>query len=409
MTREAENTAFLNRIVPHKRRSDEFRRAVETVAANCGRGTRALLLSGHPHLTPDVVRSLARTSPERQAFELSQVRAGRRPFATKAEVFDTTGYGEVGSRLGRAGGYINKFACAVARSVTGDLSREDRDVLDRSASDLLRHCGALWTEVRRAYAARPVDWPDDAVAFNWHPPRVWSGLAAPPVRAIVGMLGAPTGFVVKCVRDLRRVPDLPRARRFWPTRGQTHSLGVKLFQMSRQLLRAREQITGARVGTVARVVTHTKPDADALVAAWLAERYLLSGRSVEVAFVATGHDWASGPAPDCVVDVGGLHDPALGLFDHRPPARADRHETCATELVWKHLSESGRAVDALGSLVDAVRAGDSPSGRGNSVAYAASRENGAHAVVARLRERGTNDRETWATVRRWLNQYRRCP
>lgn len=99
----------------------------------------------------------------------------------------------------------------------------------------------------------------------------------------------------------------------------------------------------------------------------------------------------------------------LGLFDHRPPARADRYETCATELVWKHLSESGRNVEALVPLVNAVRAGDSPSERGNSAEYAVSRQKGVHAVVARLRGRGASDRETWTTVRRWLNQYRLGP
>lgn len=194
------------------------------------------------------------------------------------------------------------------------------------------------------------------------------------------MLGAPTAFVSKCVRDLRCVPDLPHARRFWPTRADPQFGGQAFFQMSRQLLLVREQLTGVNVGTTARVVTHTKPDADALVAVWLAEHFLFSGRRVEVAFVPYRHNWASGPAADCVVDVGGLCDSALGLFDHRPPARADRTETCATELVCKHLSESGRDVEALGPLVDAVRAGDSTRERGKSVAYAVSRREGVHAL-----------------------------
>lgn len=391
-----------------ERRDDEYRHAIVAIIASCGLSGRAHLLSRHPFLTPAVVRSLARTTPERQAFELNEVRAGRRPFVTKTEVFDTTGYGEVGSRLARAGGYINKFARAVELLVAGELGREDRNVLDRSAADLLRHCGALWAEVRQAYKVRPAGCPDGTVGYHWQPPRDWSKLSVPFVRSTVGMLGAPAAFVEKCVRDLRRVPDLPRARRFWPTRAQTHSLGIKLFQMSRQLLRAREQLAGAYVATTVRVVTHTQPDADALVAAWLAERYLFSGRRVEVVFVPSGHDWASGPAADCVVDVGGLCDPALGLFDHRPPARADRTETCATELVWKHQSESGRGVEALGPLVDAVRAGDSTRERGRSVAYAVSRREGVHALIAGLRARGARDREMWATVRNSLNVLHSC-
>lgn len=383
---------------------DDYHRAVAIIAANCGREARALLQSGHPFLTPAVVLSLARTAPERQAFELAEVRAGRRPFSAKTDVFDTTGYGEIGSRLARASGGINKFARGV-ELLTGVIESEDRDALAGAVAELLRDCGTLWAEVRRAYATRPADCPDTAVGFRWRASRDWSELDTPSARSTLGLLGAPAAFVRKCVRDLRRIPELPQARRFWPTRAQTHSLGVKLFEMSRQLLRARERIAGTHVGTAARIVTHTKPDADALVAAWLAERYLLSGRRVDVVFVPYGHNWASGPVADCVVDVGGLCDPALGLFDHRPPARADRHETCATALVWMHLAESGRDVGALGPLVDAVRAGDSPKWRGPSAAYAASRRDGVHALVVGLRERAAGDREVWAAVRSWLNEH----
>lgn len=384
-------------------RDGEYRRAVAAISATCGNDAR-LLLSSHRLLTPDVVRSLAKTSPERQAFELSEVRAGRRPFATKTDVFDTTGYQEVGSRLARAGGGINKFARAVELLVTASVGLDERAELDRAAAALLRDCGSLWAEVRRAYATRPEGRPDGSAGFSWQPPRDWAELEPLSARSTLGVLGAPAAFVRKCLRDLNRIPTLPPERRFWPTRGESHSLGVRLFHMVRQLLGARERLAGRPGRTAIRVVTHARPDADALAAAWLAGRHLFAGRRVELAFVTCGHNWAAGPKADCVVDVGGLCDPSLGLFDHRPPARADRHETCATELVWRHLAEAGHDVRSVEPLVEAVRAGDSPKLRSTSLAYASSRSGGLHAAVAAMRARGAGDRETWTVARGWLDR-----
>jgi len=387
-------------------RGGEYECAVAAIAANCGNDVRTLL-SGHLLLPPHVVRSLARTSPERQAFELGEVRASRRPFATKTDVFDTTGYGEVGSRLARAGGGVTKFARAVDLLVATGAGRDERAELDRVAADLLRDCGSLWAEVRRAYATRPKGLTDASTGFSWRPPRDWTGLAPLSARSTLGVLGAPAAFVRKCLRDLKRVPALPPERRFWPTRGEAHSLGLKLFQMTRLLLGTRERLAGRHAATTVTIVTHARPDADALAAAWLAARYLFAGRRVELAFVTSGHNWAAGPKADCVVDVGGLCDPALGLFDHRPPARAERHETCATELVWRHLTDTDHDVRSVEPLVQAVGAGDNPKGRANSTAYTSSRSGGFHAVVAAMRARGTSDRETWTVARDWLDRRHR--
>jgi hypothetical protein len=71
-----------------------------------------------------------------------------------------------------------------------------------------------------------------------------------------------------------------------------------------------------------------------LTAVWLVERFVF-GCDVDVVFLPYQHDWSRGPRVDCVVDMAGLHDPGLLLFDHKPPSRDNRNESCVTELVWE--------------------------------------------------------------------------
>src|SRR5947209_2093946 len=78
-----------------------------TVLTEAGRGP---VLAGHPLLPEAQVLHLSRTTPERERYELGQVGRGRMPFTTRSTVFDTTGYGEVGSRLARFGGKVPKAA-----------------------------------------------------------------------------------------------------------------------------------------------------------------------------------------------------------------------------------------------------------------------------------------------------------
>ena len=111
-------------------------------------------------------------------------------------------------------------------------------------------------------------------------------------------------------------------------------------------------------GVVKRIVTHSKPDADAIAAAWLAETFLFPGEEVEVLFVPRLRPGQAGPAADCLVDIACIHDPERLIFDHKPPAFADRNATCATRLVWEHLLSLGRPVGHLEALVRVVHEGD---------------------------------------------------
>lgn len=157
-----------------------------------------------------------------------------------------------------------------------------------------------------------------------------------------------------------------------------------------------------------RVATHRKPDADALVSAWLASRYLFDDRRVEVVFVARECSIDKLAQFDCVVDLSCIHDPERLIFDHKPPAFCDRNETCATRLVWKHLLSLRRPVEHLASLISVVHEGDSNPPRRPSAALMASRNDGLHAAVRQARTTLESDKEVFQAVSRWLARFDRA-
>jgi hypothetical protein len=154
-----------------------------------------------------------------------------------------------------------------------------------------------------------------------------------------------------------------------------------------------------------RIATHKQPDPDAVVAAWLAERYLFHGQSVEVVFIARKQPVQDKQVADCVVDAWNIHDPKQLIFDHKPPAFADRNETCATKLVWDYLVSQGKSVRHLVSLVQAVHEGDrNPPVKGGA-ALKQSRQNGFHAYFKRVRPLCSSDEDLYSRMRAWLDEY----
>src|SRR3954452_14573962 len=147
-----------------------LRTAVEAIVASCGEADRQFL----DHLDRRVILQLSRTSPERQRFELDQVRQGRRPFTVKSTVFDTTDYREVGSRVARAGVFVNKAAQFVLRAVSrAGLTDEDQVTLGVALRSALGGCRTLYRLVRSGYAGRPPETDDSAPGFEWQSARVW--------------------------------------------------------------------------------------------------------------------------------------------------------------------------------------------------------------------------------------------
>jgi hypothetical protein len=81
-----------------------------------------------------------------------------------------------------------------------------------------------------------------------------------------------------------------------------------------------------------RVITHDKVDGDAVASAWLAERLLFAGESVEVLFLPRERVPGAYRTGDCLLDVGNTHDASKLFFDHKIVG-GDRHADCAAGLV----------------------------------------------------------------------------
>ncbi len=155
------------------------------------------------------------------------------------------------------------------------------------------------------------------------------------------------------------------------------------------------------------IATHKQPDPDVLVALWLASRYLFAGQRPRILFVGRKGQAEVAADADCVVDVGCTYDLKRLRFDHKPPAVADRHRTCASRMLWDYLLAEGHKVHHLAPLIDVVHEGDSARRRGTSASYQQSCEKGLHALHRKQRKQGLDDHELWKQVRAWLNRYER--
>lgn len=152
-----------------------------------------------------------------------------------------------------------------------------------------------------------------------------------------------------------------------------------------------------------RIATHQKPDADALVSTWIAERFLFSGRECQVEFVSRDFIPQSHDAYDAVLDVGRMHESARLIFDHKPPAFEHRDEECATSLVWRHARTAGQRVGHLRGLVEVVHDGDAATRRQKSDVYARSRIRGLHALVNSARDYSEGDQMLYQGIATYLD------
>ncbi|MCD0460682.1 MYG1 family protein [Roseiconus lacunae] len=151
------------------------------------------------------------------------------------------------------------------------------------------------------------------------------------------------------------------------------------------------------------IATHQKPDADALVATWMIERYLFPNETCRVDFIPRSPEDSSLDQYDAVLDIGCVYEPRRRRFDHKPPVFDDRNEHCAASLVFRHLADRGVEVGHLSELVKLVHDGDAATRRGKSEQYARSRERGLHAVVQHAQAYATSDAMCYHGVAMYLD------
>jgi hypothetical protein len=136
------------------------------------------------------------------------------------------------------------------------------------------------------------------------------------------------------------------------------------------------------------IVTHQRPDLDAILSAYLLKRY--ADVSADVKFVPAGK---TDPTAWAVVDTGGEYDPDSLRFDHHG-CGPDEEDSAALQ-VWLYLQQQGVYINHLKPLVDLVHRGDTGSTDDD---VRASYELGLHAIVsayANMHTQKHNDHEVF--------------
>lgn len=151
-----------------------------------------------------------------------------------------------------------------------------------------------------------------------------------------------------------------------------------------------------------RIVTHTDPDLDAIVSAWIAQDFLFRNCESEIIFVSRKVPKELMLHADCLVDVGNTYCPENYRFDHKPPAFKNRNSTCATRLIWEYLLDIGTAVASLEPLVQITYQGDT---HRNSEALKQSRLDGPHAKLKQLKTEHKDTTEVYRQMVLWLRSY----
>ena len=151
-----------------------------------------------------------------------------------------------------------------------------------------------------------------------------------------------------------------------------------------------------------QIITHTNPDLDAIVSAWLAQDFLFQGHESEVLFVSRKVPEKLMLYGDCLVDVGNTYCPENYRFDHKPPAFQNRNCTCATQLIWEYLLEIGMAVCHLKPLIEITYQGDT---HRSSEALKQSRIDGPHAELTKLKIQYRDATEVYQRMVLWLRSY----
>jgi hypothetical protein len=198
---------------------------IAVIVANCGEKVRDLLMSGHRHLTPKIIRRIANSHPDRQRCEMDQVRRGNRPLKARPGVFDTKDFGEIDSRLRRAGGLLNK-AAQLSERLSARTLEEWAAATVSEARQHLTHCAQLRRLIFVAFRRRPTGSADTRPA-TINPPRDWTDVPDTKIslNAVAGAIHRSGSWIMKSVHDLRRAPHL------FPSREQTHAFEVRLHAM----------------------------------------------------------------------------------------------------------------------------------------------------------------------------------
>jgi len=380
--------------------------AVKEIEKNCGPGMRHLL-SGYAALTAKEIVSLSNASSEYQHHVLARIRAGHANALNKtaacALVYETVGFYEVVNRMERALGEVRLEASFIAGQI------------DTNATELNRGSDRLVTlalviesikGIREIIQDLPTVPPPKVKKKNNKPKKKSAPVVSDELNAARGL-----GLLAKNNRNLPMLkpehhPTAKQSRRALDLCSKIAGVAEPALRSAQERWgRLDDQLWLRSPGSTRRIITHDNPDGDAIVSAWLAERFLFADEKVDILFVPRGRALGCLRPGDCLVDVGKTHDPARFLFDHKPPALPSRHDSCAAMLVWEHLLDQGKPVQHLKPLILAVLAWDSFKRRKEFFGLAsASKQTGFHAVLDTAKQQGLNNVALYRDLRSWLDQ-----
>lgn len=151
------------------------------------------------------------------------------------------------------------------------------------------------------------------------------------------------------------------------------------------------------------ILTHCDPDLDAIVSAWLAQRFIFADEPSEVRFVSAITERIIASA-HCIVDVGKIHNRKTLRFDHKG-VECLRHVTCSAKLVWRHLRKLGLYVEDLEELLELVHDGDSMTRRSEKrLRYFMSCRVGVHAKLKEVRAHHADDGTVYKVMADYLDE-----
>lgn len=153
-----------------------------------------------------------------------------------------------------------------------------------------------------------------------------------------------------------------------------------------------------------RIAVHVKPGPDALVATWLAERFMCATELSEVVFLPKGHILTRKDGPAWYVEPGRILELIGPNWGCKRQKFAERYATSATGHIWTHLLSEGKPVAHLVDLVDAVHDGALTAGT-TPVNDQAGLWTKVNLAWKKATARAAGDLATHQAMRAWLDQY----
>jgi len=181
-----------------------FAVAVATIAKSWDHHALELILSGRACLSAKQVKTISRTHPERQWYEMNEVTHGRRPFRkpkSGTPPLDTLGYYEVKSRLERAAGSVHGVLWSMSH-ISDTRSLAER--LSQLAAEIIVVSRNLLVLVEQVQIYSGAETPDGKKSNET------GHVKAYEAKRLLGMLACARGLIEKSVRDIPRLPNFVR-------------------------------------------------------------------------------------------------------------------------------------------------------------------------------------------------------